>query len=344
MLFKIDIEGKRASHVKHGSLADWQLRERYDLQEWILHDPTLLGEDLLIITSEFSGFDRTAERLDVLAIDKEGVLTVVELKRSAIGTAAELQALRYAAYCSTMSLKDVTEEMAKYESKRSKTDVTSADAEGRIKQFINEPDFAELADKPRIILGAEEFSPEITSTVLWLRTFNVNISCVRLRPYLLENQLLLESSVLIPLPEAKEYQIRREIKDAAENASRPRAHITPEEFLASANDDVQLLLIMLREWLGEQPEIQEKAFKSGLAYRKRSNGDWITWLQFTRSEARISIRPEVEVDPALLVKMSQDGWQVVRARSQEEVASVQSLLKKSMQFAGPIDNTARDDQ
>jgi hypothetical protein len=157
MLFKIDVEGKRASQVKHGSLADWQLRERYDLQEWILHNPELLGEELLIVTSEFSGFDKTAERLDVLALDKEGVLTVVELKRSALGTAAELQALRYAAYCSTMSLKDVTELMAEYESKRSKTEITATDAERRIKEFINERDFAELADKPRAHPGGRRF-------------------------------------------------------------------------------------------------------------------------------------------------------------------------------------------
>jgi hypothetical protein len=124
----------------------------------------------------------------------------------------------------------------------------------------------------------------------------------------LENQLLLESSVLIPLPEAQEYQIRRENKDATETQSRPRVRITPEEFLATVHDDVRPLLIGLREWLSAQPEIQEQAFKNLLAYRKRSNREWITWLQFTRFEARIAIRPEVQVDPTLFVKTTRlDG-------------------------------------
>ncbi len=90
MLFTVDVSAKTASEVAHVTLAQLQLRERYHLQEWILQTPSILGEDLLVITSEFSGFEKTAERLDVLALNRRGVLTVVELKRSAVGTAAEL--------------------------------------------------------------------------------------------------------------------------------------------------------------------------------------------------------------------------------------------------------------
>src|SRR5687768_10004154 len=127
MLFTVDVAAKTAAEVGHVTLAQLQLRERYDLQEWVLQTPKLLGEELMVITSEFSGFDKTAERLDVLAIDKRGVLTVVELKRSAIGTAAELQALRYAAYCSTMSFKDLTELFASYEGRRTQTETSTTD-------------------------------------------------------------------------------------------------------------------------------------------------------------------------------------------------------------------------
>ena len=88
MLFSVNVGTKTATAVPHVTLAQLQLRERYDLQEWILQNPSILGEELLVITSEYAGFDKTAERLDVLALDRQGALTVVELKRSAVGTAA----------------------------------------------------------------------------------------------------------------------------------------------------------------------------------------------------------------------------------------------------------------
>jgi hypothetical protein len=236
-----------------------------------------------------------------------------------------------------MSLKDITELMVGYKSRRTNMVVTTTDAEREIKEFINDPDFNSFADKPRVILGAEEFSLEITSTVLWLRSFGVDMSCVRLRPYAVDNHLVLESSVLIPLPEAREYQIRREEKDAEQVQSRPRERITPEQFLASAHEEVRPMLMHIRSWILTQPNVQEEAFKSGLIYRRPSNREWVTWLQFTRFEVRAIVRPEVEVDPTSIVRRSSGGWWVVRARSVEEAVQVESLLQRSMQYSGPVD-------
>ena len=336
MLFTVDVAAKTAAEVGHVTLAQLQLRERYDLQEWVLQTPMLLGEDLLIITSEFSGFDKTAERLDVLALDKRGVLTVVELKRSAVGTAAELQALRYAAYCSTMSFTDLSELLAAFESRKTKNVVSVTDAEQRIRAFVNEPDFTAVTDKPRIILGAEEFSPEITATVLWLRTFGIDITCIRLRPYNIANQILLDSSVIIPLPEARAFQIRRENKEAEQSRPREREIVSSEDFLATVNSDVRPVMDHIRAWLIQHPDLDEKAFQTSLTYRRRSDRDWLTWLQFTRWEARVAIRPEVEIDPALYVRKSSGGWPIVRARSIDEALHVEALLQLSMQFSGPV--------
>lgn len=332
MLFRVDTAGRTAAEVRHGTLSELQLRERYDLQEWILHTPRILGEDLLIVTSEFSGFDRTAERLDILALDKRGTVVIVELKRSAVGTAAELQGLRYAAYCSTMSLRDLTELHASFWSRRAGEEFSVAEAENRIPAFVDEPDFSAITYKPRIILGAEDFSAEITATVMWLRTFGLDISCIRLRPYAVERQLLLESSVLIPLPEAREYQIRRDTKDAEQITPRARETFTPEAFLATCPEEVRPLLTELRSWMLNQSGLEEEAFKTLMSYRRKSDRAWATWLQFTRWEARAAVRPELEIDPSLFVKKSADGWSIVRARSLEEIQSVKELLNRSMQI------------
>ncbi|MBY0488775.1 MAG: endonuclease NucS [Gemmatimonadaceae bacterium] len=334
-LFAIDVVGKDAKEVPPSSLTVLGLKERYDLQEWVLAKPALLGEELLVITSEYSGFDRTSERLDVLCLDKDGVLTVVELKRSATGSAAELQGLRYAAYCSTLSLRDVAELLAAFHQRRTQIPLTTEQALERIRTFVDDPGFSEISDRPRIILGAEDFPPEITSTVLWLRGFGVDVSCVRLRPYCTDAGLLLESSVLIPLPETRAYQIRRESKEAETPRARTREEITADEYLESIDSSPRQLLEPIRAWLLGRPDVQERAFRTLLSYRRVADREWVTWLQATRTEVRVAIRPEIEIDPDVFVRRSSGGWSLVRVKSNADVATIVGLLEQSASHDGP---------
>lgn len=79
------------------------LQERYDLQEAIKNNIDILAPDCLVIAEEFSDWEDSRRRIDLLAIDKQANLVVIELKRDEIGAHMELQALRYAAMISTMS-------------------------------------------------------------------------------------------------------------------------------------------------------------------------------------------------------------------------------------------------
>jgi hypothetical protein len=65
----------------------------------------------------------------------------------------------------------------------------------------------------RIVLVAAEFGRELTTAVLWLNKFDrMDIRCVRLRPYQLDGQILLDIEQVIPLPEATDYQVRQRRK------------------------------------------------------------------------------------------------------------------------------------
>lgn len=77
--------------------------ERKDIQEWIINNPKILEEDLLVITKEFADFDGTQERFDLLALGKEGNLVVIENKRDDSGKSVVRQAVKYASYCSFSS-------------------------------------------------------------------------------------------------------------------------------------------------------------------------------------------------------------------------------------------------
>ena len=97
-LYRINSESKESEKIQEIEFADLGFQERRDIQEWIAANPEILGDDLMIIGKEFSGFDRTNERLDLLAVDMDGTLVIIELKRDHSGTDAHWQAIKYASY------------------------------------------------------------------------------------------------------------------------------------------------------------------------------------------------------------------------------------------------------
>jgi RecB family endonuclease NucS len=62
--------------------------------------PNLLGTNLLVLTKEYDKFDKSDKRVDILAVAEDKKLVVIELKRSVEHSHADLQAIRYAAFCS----------------------------------------------------------------------------------------------------------------------------------------------------------------------------------------------------------------------------------------------------
>jgi hypothetical protein len=215
MIFTYDKGSKKISVYDETDLKSHNILERQDLEKWVEENPDIVGEELLVVTTEYDKFDKTDERLDLLAIDKEGNLVVLELKRDDSGKTAELQAIKYAAYCSTLTFNDIIELHRQYLTKKGKP-VDSDGARQRITQFVSD-EFEELNDKPRIILVSREYRPEVTASILWLRKFGVDIRCVKLTPYELnKNTVAFESTILIPLPEAEDFIIKSEKKENAE--------------------------------------------------------------------------------------------------------------------------------
>ena len=99
-MYKIDRQNNKIETLKKRSFADLGFKEREHLQEWIAKEPSVFGEELLIIQKEFSGFSDTQERLDLLALDKQGSLVIIENKLDDSGRDVTWQALKYASYCS----------------------------------------------------------------------------------------------------------------------------------------------------------------------------------------------------------------------------------------------------
>ena len=102
-MFTVNHQTNRISPVKVKSFSELGVTERNHLQEWLAHQPDCLGEELLIIQKEFDGFDDTRERLDLLALDKDGNLVIIENKLDDRGRDVVWQALKHASYSASLT-------------------------------------------------------------------------------------------------------------------------------------------------------------------------------------------------------------------------------------------------
>lgn len=217
-MFRIDLPENRLVRLKERRFADLDLRERDHLQEWLVRMPDALGEELLIVQKEFDGFADTRERLDLLALDKEGRLVVVENKLDDSGRDVVWQALKYVAYCSSLKKAEIVEIYQKYLDRWSE----GADAVTNLCDFLDVESLDEAVlnagNEQRLVLIAANFRKEMTTTVLWLLGHGVRAQCFRVVPYSFDDELFIDLRQIIPTPEAADYMIGMAAKDSEEKS------------------------------------------------------------------------------------------------------------------------------
>lgn len=227
MIFVVSKDLRSVEKTGKESFVGLNLWERQHIEEWIRKAPDILGEDLLVVSAEFDRFTGSQDRLDILAVDRKGNLVVVEIKRDPFAGYADLQAIRYAAMVSTMTVEKLAPHYLTYLQRDKRDDrVTLETAKNQIVEFVEAEDFEELSTKPRIILCSEDFSLEVTTTVLWLRQFGVDISCVRFTPYQVGEKVIIVPTKTIPLQTAEQFQVdiqRKQEDRAQEGGKRKRA-------------------------------------------------------------------------------------------------------------------------
>ena len=205
-MYIVDKEGNKLITAEPTTFKDQKLKERQHLQEWIAKSPEVLGEPLLIIQKEFDGFDQTHERLDLLALDKSGKLVVIENKLDDSGRDVTWQAIKYASYCSSLTQEEIFDIYASYLMK------SKEEAKNLILSFLEVEDFDDIDINPentqRMIFVAANFRKEVTSSVLWLRNFGIDINCIKVSPYMYNGKLMVEFDQIIPIKEAEEYTIK----------------------------------------------------------------------------------------------------------------------------------------
>lgn len=200
------------------SFAELGVFERRDLQRLLRAHIGVIAPDVLVIAEEFSEWDQSRRRIDLLGVDCGGNLVVIELKRDQEGGHMELQALRYAAMVSGMTFARAAEVFQDF--------LASSGGQGVARDLLlehlgwDEPREEDFAPDTRIILVAADFGKELTTTVLWLNDSTLDIRCVQMKPYRLDGQVLVHVQQIVPLKEVEEYQVR--VREKA--LSRREAH------------------------------------------------------------------------------------------------------------------------
>lgn len=207
------------ARIKETTFGQAGVQERRDLQRALRENIKVVAPDTLVIAEEFGDWEDSKRRIDLLAIDKSANLVVIELKRTEDGGHMDLQSIRYAAMVSIMTFDQAVHI---YERHLLESGNDGSDARRRILDFLEweEEDDELFAQDVGIVLVSAEFSREVTSSVLWLIDHGIDIRCVRLRPYTLDNRVLLDVQQIIPLPEAAEYQVQVRQKSRKDRLSR----------------------------------------------------------------------------------------------------------------------------
>lgn len=281
-MFLINKENNSIQQLHPKSFSELGFKERAHLQEWIAGSPEALGEKLLIIQKEFSGFNETNERLDLLALDKEGNLVVIENKLDDSGKDVTWQALKYAAYCSTLS-KDQIEEIFQTYLTAQGIEKTAISI---LNEFFDEVPYNEISlnkgNLQRMILIAAHFRKEVTSTVLWLISHKMKIQCFKTTPYEMNGQYILSLDQIIPTKDAQDYVISM--------ANKAQEEISKEEEVKTSHK------LRLRFWAAFLNEIKGKSklFQNSSPTKEQfliAGGADITYVSYqviiTKSDASV---------------------------------------------------------
>ena len=237
-IYKIT-DGEKFELVPETSFEAENIWERRDLQRMLSDEPDVLEEGLFILADEYGDWVETNRRIDLLALDKDGRLVVVELKRSDWDDSQmDLQAVRYAALVANMTLEQAIDAHRVYLSMWG----LEGDAESRVRDHLpgDDEDALISSENPRIILASANFSKELTTSVLWLNQVGLNVTCIQLQPHKVGDSVFVERGQVIPVPKTEEYTIRLRNKETErQEAALVRTHSGAATFLENIQTAIE---------------------------------------------------------------------------------------------------------
>lgn len=214
------IKGKQAARIEPITFSDLNMTEN-DIEEILRNSIDMIcdeEESMLIVGRQVR--NEKNGRSDLTAVDNNGNIVLIEIKRDRNDIvhrreAFEFQAIRYAASYATI---DETDDLVKkvyapyiekYRSEYELGELTSFELGIRkLNEFLQVNDAQKnFNEKQRIILVASDFDEQTLSAVAWLNSNNVDMSCYRLTPYKLNEDLFFYVEKLLPVTNYEDYYV-----------------------------------------------------------------------------------------------------------------------------------------
>ncbi len=291
-MYRYNTKTNELIEIEETTFSDNNILERNHIEEWIRKNPEVLGEELLIISHEYDKFDSN-ERLDLLALDKEGKLVIIELKRDKTGGSVDFQSLKYCSYCSQLTPQDVVELFSDYLNKNK----DSRDPVDIITDFLDLPQGNEdsineiLNNSQRFIIVGKEIDKRILSVCAWLHENGIVVKCLSIKPFLDENkEILIDFDQIIPPYKIGDYYIQK--KESKRNRKTIYQPVEITDFFEKVVENVK----------------ENTSLKINYSPRKaycniRMGGKVATTLRYFKRDKSFSIHALIK-DPAVKNKMA----------------------------------------
>lgn len=230
-----NIKEKNANRIEPVTFSKLNMLEN-DIEEILRNSIDMIcdeEESMLIVGRQVR--NEKNGRSDLTAVDNNGNVVLIEIKRDRKDIehrkeAFEFQAIRYAASYATIEEIDelVTNVYApyieKYRNEFELGELTSYELGIRkLNEFLRINDAEKnFNKKQRIVLVASDFDEQTLSAVAWLDSNNVDISCYRLTPYELREEIYFNIEKLLPTTDYNDYYVNLMDKSNTDRATSKR--------------------------------------------------------------------------------------------------------------------------
>lgn len=257
-MLRVDRSKRVFSRLESPTLADAQILERADLQECICNSSSEffaeIGERVFVLGKEVAPSKTVQDRIDLLAVDAEGTVVIVELKRGS-NKLQMLQAVSYAGMVSRWSADEFRR-------------LLSDDEWEALSDFLD-VDVDDINRAQRLLLVAEGYDYALLAGAEWLsEQYGVDIRCsaLTLATDAETGAEYLACASVFPPPALAEQAAAR---SRSPRASRPMKWSDWDEALAGVqNEDLQEFA---REELalGREPYLRRRSFHYRLDGKRR---------------------------------------------------------------------------
>ncbi len=217
----IEIEDIKIENINFKYL---NLREEH-VEEFLRKNIEVIFQDETLLVVGKQVVNKENARSDLTAVDENGNLVLIEIKRDVEDIrqrkeAFEFQAIRYAAsYAKIKTPDDLVYKIfapyiEKYKDEFELGELTAYEKASRILNDFLEKNNAikTFNSKQRIILISSSFDKQTLSAAAWLITNNVDISCFELSPMKIGEGYFIDINRILPPPSLEDFYVEVEDK------------------------------------------------------------------------------------------------------------------------------------